>query len=82
MKIECRCCGKKREERARGLCGSCYVSLGPQRRAQYALPRFRRKKRKSRCTIPGCEAPVRSKGLCQIHYLRVWRAKRKGNNES
>ena len=90
MKIECRRCKKEKEERARGLCGACYVRTGSLgTRDRYALPRNRRKGRqRQRCMMDGCEAVVRGKGrgknngressigLCQIHYLRAWRASR------
>ena len=48
-------------------------------------------RRRRRCMMDGCEAVVRGKGrgknngressigLCQIHYLRAWRASRIGN---
>ena len=83
MKIECRCCKKERAERARGLCGACYVITGRRgTRERYALPRYERKaRRRRRCIMAGCEAVVRSKDLCQIHYLRAWRAGRKGTED-
>ena len=76
MKVECRRCKKEKEERARGLCGACYVRTGSLgTRDRYALPRYQRKsRRRRRCMMAGCEAVVRSKDLCQIHYLRAWRA--------
>ena len=79
MKIECRRCKKEKEERARGLCGACYVRTGSLgTRDRYALPRYQRKsRRRRRCMMAGCEAVVRSKDMCQIHYLRAWRADRK-----
>ena len=64
MKIECRRCKKEKEERARGLCGACYVRTGSLgTRDRYALPRYQRKsRRRRRCMMAGCEAIVRSKG--------------------
>lgn len=29
----------------------------------------------TRCTAPGCDRPVRSKGLCKRHYQAAWAGK-------
>lgn len=26
------------------------------------------------CTVPGCGAPYRAKGMCKVHYLQAWHA--------
>lgn len=25
------------------------------------------------CSVKGCEKPIKSKGMCQMHYFRMWR---------
>lgn len=28
---------------------------------------------KKRCTVPGCKRPIIAKGLCNTHYMRLYR---------
>lgn len=55
----CVICGKTVTRRGRARCRKCYIrSLRPP----------------TMCTEPECGRDSVAKGLCRMHYLRVWRA--------
>lgn len=46
------------------------------------VPDFKPELAKKVCSVEGCDRPVKARGLCNMHYLREMRAKRRAEEEA
>jgi hypothetical protein len=61
---ECSFCGKPGQRLVRGFCKACYYREKKNGDLEYRRVR-------TLCRVPGCDAVVKSDGLCGKHHLRV-----------